>query len=144
MRWLGRVVWPVFIKRHVTSSSRRLEFNLIQIFFMVSDKKFFNFVKLTPSFSCGPFGIVVDLDPLSEKFLWFFILFLCVNFTLIFYPSNRRAVMFFVQVAELLSLEDVDLTPDQIKDIIVLLEKENKLRKAEDEEQSQKITERAD
>lgn len=47
-------------------------------------------------------------------------------------------------VAELLSLEDVDLTPDQIKDIIVLLEKENKLRKAEDEEQSQKITERAD
>lgn len=61
-----------------------------------------------------------------------------------FYPSNRRAVMFFVQVAELLSLEDVDLTPDQIKDIIVLLEKENKLRKAEDEEQSQKITERAD
>ena len=61
-----------------------------------------------------------------------------------FYPSNRRAVTFFVQVAELLSLEDVDLTPDQIKDIIVLLEKENKLRKAEDEEQSQKITERAD
>ena len=52
--------------------------------------------------------------------------------------------MFFVQVAELLSLEDVDLTRDQIKDIIVLLEKENKLRKAEDEEQSQKITERAD
>lgn len=52
--------------------------------------------------------------------------------------------MFFVQVAELLSLEDVDLTPDQIKDIIVLLEKENKLRKAEGEEQSQKITERAD
>lgn len=47
-------------------------------------------------------------------------------------------------VAELLSLEDVDLTPDQIKDIIVLLEKENKLRKAEDEEQSQKITEKAD
>ena len=84
MRWLGRVLWPVFIKRHVTSSSRRLEFNLIQIFFMVSDKKFFNFVKLTPSFSCGPFGIVVDLDPLSEKFLWFLILFLCVNFTLIF------------------------------------------------------------
>lgn len=52
--------------------------------------------------------------------------------------------MFFMQVAELLSLEDVDLTPDQIKDIIVLLEKENKLRKVEDEEQSQKITERAD
>lgn len=87
---------------------------------------------------------MVGLDPLSEKFLWFLILFLCVNFTLIFYPSNRRAVMLFAQVAELLSLEDVDLTPDQIKDIIVLLEKENKLRKAEDEEQSQKVTERAD
>lgn len=86
----------------------------------------------------------MGLDPLSEKFLWFLILFLCVNFTLIFYPSNRRAVMLFAQVAELLSLEDVDLTPDQIKDIIVLLEKENKLRKAEDEEQSNKITERAD
>ncbi|PFX29216.1 mitochondrial proton/calcium exchanger protein-like [Stylophora pistillata] len=47
-------------------------------------------------------------------------------------------------VAELLSLEDVDLTPDQIKDVIVLLEKENKLRKADDEEQSNKISERAE
>ena len=48
-----------------------------------------------------------------------------------------------LQVVELLSMEDVDLTPEQIKDIIDLLEKESKVRKADGEE-SDKVTDRID
>ncbi|KAJ7375252.1 letm1 and EF-hand domain-containing protein 1, mitochondrial [Desmophyllum pertusum] len=44
-------------------------------------------------------------------------------------------------VVELLSMEDVDLTPEQIKDIIDLLEKESKVRKADGRNQTKSLTE---
>ena len=40
-------------------------------------------------------------------------------------------------------MEDVDLTPEQIKDIVELLEKESKLRKTSEEE-SEKVTDRTE
>ena len=48
-----------------------------------------------------------------------------------------------LQIVELLSMEDVDITPEQIKDIIDLLEKESKLRKTS-KEQSNNVTERTE
>lgn len=48
-----------------------------------------------------------------------------------------------LQIVELLSMEDVDLTPEQIKDIVELLEKESKLRKTSEEE-SQEVTGRTE
>ena len=48
-----------------------------------------------------------------------------------------------LQIVELLSMEDVDLTPEQIKDTVDLLEKESKLRKTSTE-QSHKVTEGTD
>lgn len=44
-------------------------------------------------------------------------------------------------IVELLSMEDVDITPEQIKDIVDLLEKESKLRKTSTEE-SNSVAER--
>ena len=40
----------------------------------------------------------------------------------------------FLKVVELLSMEDVDLTPEQIQDIVNLLEKENRLQQVDDEQ----------
>ena len=39
-----------------------------------------------------------------------------------------------MKVVELLSMEDVDLTPEQIQDIVNLLEKENRLQQVDDEQ----------
>ena len=46
-----------------------------------------------------------------------------------------------LQIVELLSMEDVDITLEQIKDIVDLLEKESKLRDTSTE-QSNSVTER--
>lgn len=46
--------------------------------------------------------------------------------------------MVFLKVVELLSMEDVDLTPKQIQDIVNLLEKESRLQQVD--EQSVKDT----
>ena len=48
-----------------------------------------------------------------------------------------------LQIAELLSMEDVDITPEQIKDIVDLLEKESKLRKTT-REQSNNVADRTE
>ena len=63
--------------------------------------------------------------------------------TTIYFVINLKSCCVILQVVELLSMEDVDLTPEQIKDIITLLEKENKLRKV-DEEQSDNTSERTE
>lgn len=41
--------------------------------------------------------------------------------------------LFSTQIVELLSKEDVDLTPEQIRDIVDLMAKESRVRKANDQ-----------
>ena len=48
-----------------------------------------------------------------------------------------------LQIVELLSMEDVDITPEQIKDIVDLLEKESKLRNTSTEK-SNSVPERTE
>lgn len=64
-----------------------------------------------------------------------------VNFCLQFLIKFCHSLT--LQIVELLSMEDVDITPEQIKDIVDLLEKESKLRKTSTEE-SNSVAERTE